>query len=119
MKLIIAVATIAITNVYANAINGSSHTILLKKEVKYDSWDPEIEGHRVPSRPIPCVITQDGIKIEGVETSEIYLIEVIYALDEKVVTFNTESEFVNFLFNTDFEFEVHFHTSTYIFIGSV
>lgn len=117
LKLIIAVATIAITNVHANAINGSNHTILLKKELKYDSWDPEVEGHRVPSRPIPCVITQDGIKIEGVETSEICLIEVIHTSDEKVFTFNTESEFIKFLFSTDSEIEVHFHTSNYVFIG--
>lgn len=94
IMLIVVVVSMCFISEYALAAMDSNHVILLKKELKYDTWDPEEEGRRVPSKPISCVITPSGIIIDGVNTAEIYLIVVCDINDGRIYEFTNESDFI-------------------------
>ena len=81
-------------------------------------WDIDPEGHRLPSRPIECTISQDsGVTIYDCP-DEIVSYEIWDADGNTCLSLCTdESDFLNDLFSLTGDFQIRLKTSDYTYIG--
>lgn len=59
---------------------------------------PDEEGRRIPSRPIPCVISEDGISIPGLSETDILLYEIFDESEILIVSTTDQQVFLDFIF---------------------
>lgn len=96
--------------------------VTLKKLPTKNSIPPDeldAEGRRTPSKPTICIISEIGIEIGEFENSQIYLYEVYGSDGLFLASFNSESEFLSFLFQSFGELNIRFYTADYILQGWV
>ena len=81
-------------------------------------WDIDPEGHRLPSRPIECTISQDsGVTIYDCQ-DEIVSYEIWDAEGNACLSLcSDESDFLNYLFTLTGDFQIRFNSSNYTYIG--
>lgn len=94
---------------------------MVKISHNHDTYhvDESVLGHRIPPRPISCTISNDGIIIPDVDTSEIISFE-IYAIDGSCISTLIDSEsFISTLYHLNGEYEIRLITDTYIFKGYI
>ncbi len=95
--------------------------ILLQKQtppdepVYPDDLDPE--GRRLPSKPIMCIISPDGILIDGIDNADILLYEAYDELGSALVSTSSEYEFVKFVLSSSETIEIHLYLQDYILCG--
>lgn len=112
------------TVIYAMSKGGAqdevySMTLIQVSQTDDDSYhiDDSSYGHRIPPCPIRCEISENGVIIFGVNTSDIILFE-IYSMDGVCVdTFVNEGDFVSTFLELNGEYEVRFITIDYIYQG--
>lgn len=93
-------------------------TVVLHKHPIPDPEQPEDQkGRRSVQKPIFCVISCDGISIQGIDTSEIFLYEVCAPDGETIASFVSEIDFAHYLMNEDSEVEIQLHVEDYILSG--
>lgn len=95
----------------------SKETILIKSPLIHIDEDPN--EHRMPSQPIQCTISEDGIFIYGYEVDEILSFEV-YDLDGNCVLMTDEARiFVTYIYSTSEEFEIKIFTKDSLLRGYI
>lgn len=89
---------------YVNAENDITYWIYLKKTSKEEPGQGEIDnkGHRVPAKPINCVIDRNGVYIHAsIAKENIISYELWTVSDVCVGSFNEESDFIQYLYNEE------------------
>lgn len=117
---IIIMMTFALLPEHIMAENSTSYTILVQKKPKEDSrhnQDLSPVGSRMPPRPLPILISQEGLSIPDINNDEITLYEVIDEYGTCLATFTTEAEFISFIFMNEGTIEIRFHLDEYILQG--
>lgn len=104
----------------------TSQSVSLYKVFSSDIDDDEIEvpvkRHRLPSAPIECVITSDGICVHdsSVNLAEAISYEIWDAESEWcVASFSDEFSFIESLFAMSGEFQIRIVFSDYELVGNV
>lgn len=91
------------------------------KTYNYDNYhvDEPPVGHRIPPQSLPCTISNDGIDIQGVDSSDIASFE-IYTINGclKYASLDLES-FISSISNLEGEYEIRFITDSYTFKGYI
>ena len=77
------------------------------------------KGSRIPAGIVVCIISTEGIQM-GVEPDGILSYE-IWDTDGEicVASYTEESDFINALFSMEGEYQIHFSTEEYSYIGYV
>lgn len=87
-----------------------------------DEIEVPVKRHRLPSAPIECVITSDGICVHdsSVNLAEAISYEIWDAESEWcVASFSDESSFIESLFAMSGEFQIRIVFSDYELVGNV
>jgi len=102
------------------ADNAPSQTIPLKKKPKKDhNQELNFIGNRMPSRPIFCTISEDGIQ-SGINPDEIILFEIWDPMNDVCqVSYTEEVDFIQHLFQQPGEYQIMLITDNYYFVGYI
>ncbi len=102
-----------------------SYTISVIKVAVYEEPDKTKEpdrGQRIPSAPIECVITSEGIELmsSSVTISDIISFEIWESESEFcMASFPAESDFINALFSMTGEYQIRLVCEDYELIGFI
>lgn len=102
----------------AFAKNTTSKSIPVKREkrqeteIRIDPW-----GHRTPSAPIICTVSETHLTIAGIDNSQFSYFEAYDVDGILIASFFTEAEFISFLLQSDEEIELRIYTDDYVFSG--
>lgn len=101
----------------ASAENSNSKTFPLKKERREKTeLPPDPWNHRMPSAPVMCIISENGIFIDGVG----YHFNLYEVYDEDgtcLISSSSEEDFITFIFIVDENVEVRLYTDNFVFYG--
>lgn len=120
ISMVFAVATIILSPDARGDNQTRTHLVTMTKQMiqHYDSLEEfETEGRRMPSRPVQCVISPEGIHIAGIDTTSISLYEVYDADGELLAAYTAQSDFISCIFQIQEEVEIRFHTADAILSG--
>lgn len=104
--------------VFVSAENNRTKTVPLKREKREETElpiDPWFQ--RMPAAPVMCVISETGISIESADSSEIILYEVYDEDGTCLASYPSERDFITYLFQTDKNVELRFHTDNIVYSG--
>ena len=129
MKTIITLFSlfIALTAMFSNSVYAAevyAKIIPLQKyTLQYDtSHDIDPNGKRIPSRPIVCTITPQGISFPDSFNIEVVAYEVWSIAEEATMaSFSEEKDFLEYLFNSpaDSDLQIRLITPEYKLIGTL
>lgn len=77
----------------------------------------EEQPNRVPSRPLSCIISEDGILIQGVDSCEIISYDIYDMEGSCLLTTNDSQEFISYVLSHDNTLEIRIETASYILKG--
>ena len=125
LTVIAIMALFLFTNASATEVMHSTcYTVTLMK-VAAEETDPfhvndTQRGHRLPSRPIECTISQEtGVSIYDCP-DEIVSYEIWDADGNSCLTLcSEESDFLNDLFSLTGDFQIRFNSSDYTYVGYI
>lgn len=103
--------------------NQKTYTVPVKKKQKYSDdvgTRTEEEGRRSPSMPLCCTISKtDGVNITGL-SEDIIIYEVRDVSNEAtLMSFTSESDFLDYLFLQTGDFQLYFETENYQVAGYI
>lgn len=111
--IILLALCIACPQIYSGGT--TTRTVQLKKKPKHDNLQ---KGSRIPGIVV-CIINTEGIQM-GVEPDGILSYEIWNSDGEIcVASYTEESDFINALFSMEGEYQIHFSTEEYSYIGYV
>lgn len=92
----------------------ATQTVQLSKKHKHDT---RLRGSRIPAGIVVCTISTEGIQM-NVEPGDILSYE-IWDTDGEIciASYTEESDFINALFSMEGEYQIHFSTEEYSYIG--
>lgn len=82
-----------------------------------DEIDPD--GRRLPSRPLMCLISLDGLQIDGIDCSEIFLYEVRDEDGMLIASYSSMQEFIHYVLTNSDTIEMRLYIGNYILKGYV
>lgn len=101
-----------------SAEKSKTKTVPVKKEKREETeLPPDSWSKRMPSAPVMCVISENGITIEGVDSGEITSYEVYDEDGSCVASYSSERDFISFLYNTDMDVELRLYADGYVYSG--
>lgn len=100
-----------------------SHVIQMRKRPSTTidrEIDIDCEGHRMPSRPILCSISNStGIDIASIDKNEIQSFEIYDNQDICIYSSPNDLDFIHMLFSLNGSFELRFVIDEYILVGYI
>lgn len=105
--------------------NAVEKSTTLYKQISNESEEPiygdeiDPDGHRLPSRPLLCLINQEGLQIDGVNCSEIFLYEVIDEDGMLITSYTSMQGFINHVLTSVQTIEIRLYIGNYILKGYV
>lgn len=108
---------------YISAENNITYFICLEKS-KEEPGQGEIgnKGHRVPARPINCVINRNGVFINAsIDKENIISYELWTISDVCVGSFIEESDFIQYLYNEELgtDLRIKIVLPDYVLVGNL
>lgn len=79
--------------------------------------DPKPTKKRSGGQLIPCEITVDGISISGMDTSGISLYEALDINGVQLASFESEQEFISYLFTVEETVKIRFYIDGFTLSG--
>ena len=79
--------------------------------------DPE--GHRLPGRPVTCVLTESTIECSALNIDDIVSYEIHTSNGDSIGIFFTPDSFLSVLFTLSGEYRISFRTDEVIFLGYI
>lgn len=126
MKRFFAVSTLiagmTLFPVYASSHTDKRYEIPLVK-IQQEISDPNhhdnpLRHHRIPSRPLLCIISiEDGMDIPSFDKDNLLIFEIYDSAGICCGTFSSEDDFTEQLFSLSGFYEIRFITTDYIFKG--
>lgn len=116
--LLTGILSVLLLSGVALAEKSKTKTVPVKKE-KHEETElpPDSWSKRMPSAPVMCVISENGITIDGADTNEITLYEVYDDSGYCLVSYSSERDFISFLYNTDMDVELRLYADGYVYSG--
>lgn len=105
--------------------NTGEKSTTLYKQISNESEEPiygdeiDPDGRRLPSRPLLCLISPEGLQIDGVDCSEIFLYEVRDEDGMLVASYTSMQEFIYYVLTNSHTIEIRLHIGNYILKGYV
>lgn len=105
--------------------NAEEKSTILYKQISGEGEEPiygdeiDPDGHRLPSRPLLCLIYQEGLQIEGVNCSEIFLYEVRDEYGMLIASYTSMQEFIYYVLTSSHTIEISLYIGNYILKGYV
>lgn len=112
----------------AQVISGNGGNLNYSHSIYVQLWpsfndksepDETPKGDRKPARRLVGEIGNGWVKIEGVDETEILSYEINDSDGCFVASFGAPYEFTEALFSLSGEYEVRFHTESYVYVGYV
>lgn len=94
-----------------------SFSTTLKKDPKPGKIEDDPTKRRLPSAPVYCTITPQGITLSQVEINDVLTFEAFDNQGNCVSSFTTEPDFVSFLFSTTGIAKISFVLEDYTLSG--
>ncbi len=115
--------SVTLASDYVPGIGQSVHVSLTPRPV-VSGQDPEHydelnNGHRLPTRPIPCIIGENGVTLQMDCEPEITSYDIYDVDGVLIASFGDEDGFIQTLFSLTGEYTVAFATSEYVYTGYV
>lgn len=124
--LIIAIFMIGIgINESRGERNAVEKSTTLYKQISNESEEPiygdeiDPDGHRIPSRPLLCLISHEGLQIDSVNCSEIFLYEVRDEDGMLIASYTSMQWFINHVLTSSYTIEIRLYIGNYILKGYV
>lgn len=126
MKKYISIISFIICFVFTIPLNAENvpkretKTIVLKKKpYKLPDQPLDPEGRRSVSQPIVAVISSAGLQISEISKTEILSYDIYDEKGESIVTFLSETEFVEYILNLTETVEVNILLHNYLLYGFI
>lgn len=101
-----------------SAEKSKTKTVPLKKEKREETeLPPDSWSQRMPATPVMCVISENGITIEGIDSGHITSYEVYDEDGHCLTSYSSERDFIAFIFQTESEVELRLYTNNFVYSG--